>query len=163
MSQKRAAFSMPCAARRSSAPISKSTGRPRIVVRSACDALSAGHEYHQQLFDPVPGRRFHFGPFSCTAGARWRAELLDLVSADENAFQIQAHYLVRIWPEGGTLRWSFLDSDWMKKQAGSLLPTRKLNDRLVISASPDAAHALMLKYGADERALRDVETLTRDE
>jgi hypothetical protein len=33
----------------------------------------------------------------------------------------------------------------------------------LISASPDAAHALMLKYGADERALRDVETLTRDE
>jgi hypothetical protein len=89
------------------------------------------------------------------------AELLDLVSADENAFQLTAHYLVRVWPDGATLRWAFLDSDWMKEQAVRQLPTRKLDDRLLISASPEAAHALMLKYAADDRAVHDTETLTR--
>jgi hypothetical protein len=89
------------------------------------------------------------------------AELLDLVSADDNAFQIQPHHLVRVWPEGATLRWAFLDSDWMKEQAARQLSTRKLEDRLLISASPEAAHALMLKHASDERAIHDTETLTR--
>jgi hypothetical protein len=88
-------------------------------------------------------------------------ELLDLVSADDNAFQIPAHHLVRVWVDGATLRWAFLDSDWMKEQAAETVPTRKLDDRLLITATPEAARALMWKHAGDERAFKEVETLTR--
>jgi hypothetical protein len=104
-----------------------------------------------------------------TAPVRFRAllarmgttELLDLTAADPSAFQIPAHYLVRVWPEDGTLRWAFLDSDWMKEQAGRLLPTRKLDDSTLIAASPEAVRALMWKHAADDRAAGDIQTLLR--
>src|ERR1035438_7285391 len=43
-------------------------------------------------------------------------KLLDLVSANEDAFQIAVHTPMRVWTEGSTLRMALLDSDWLKSE-----------------------------------------------
>jgi len=61
-------------------------------------------------------------------------KLLDVVSANEDPFQIAVHTPVRIWTDGGALRMAFLDSDWIEEQAGRLLPTAPMKDRTLITA-----------------------------
>jgi hypothetical protein len=80
------------------------------------------------------------------------AELLDLVPANDDGFQIPAHLLVRVWPKDSKLRWVFLDSDWLKQQAAQLLATQPSDDRTLITASSDALGDFVLKYGSDPRA-----------
>jgi hypothetical protein len=89
------------------------------------------------------------------------AELLDLVSADDNPFQLQVHTIVRVWPGGNSLKFAFLDSDWLRQQAAKQLATAPTGDRLLITAPGEAVRSLLLKYGADEKAYGAVEVLAR--
>jgi hypothetical protein len=86
-------------------------------------------------------------------------KLLDLVSANEDPFQIAVHTPVRIWTEGSAIRLAFLDSDWLKEQAGQQLPTAQAKDRTLITAPSEAAGAFLTKMGADAKASGKPETL----
>lgn len=88
-------------------------------------------------------------------------EVLDLVAEDNDPFRVPVHVAVRIWPEGSSLRWTFLDSQWLREQAGSLAK-RPVGDRTMLMAPGDAVRELVMKYGADAGAYQgDPETLTR--
>ena len=80
------------------------------------------------------------------------AKFLDLVSKNDDAFQIPAHLLVRVWTGDKTLRWAFLDSDWLKEQAAKQLPVQALEKRTLATASSEAMHAFLLKNAGDDRA-----------
>ena len=88
--------------------------------------------------------------------------LLDLVSADENAFSLNCHAVARVWLEGDRLRVAFLDSEWLENEARQALPSTKVKDGQTLILAPGAAvRAFMLAGGKDERATGDVEELHR--
>ena len=88
-------------------------------------------------------------------------KLLDLVSANEDAFQIAVHTPIRVWTEGSTLRMALLDSDWIKEQSCKQLPTSPANDRILITAPSDAVGNFLAKIGADTKAYGETEVLRR--
>jgi hypothetical protein len=88
-------------------------------------------------------------------------KLLDLVPANEDAFQIVVHTPVRVWTEGNTLRFAFLQSDWLKEQAAKQLPTVPANDRTLIIGPGEAVGRFLAKAGADPRAGDEPEVLHR--
>ena len=81
--------------------------------------------------------------------------ILDLVSANEDAFQIAAHTPVRVWIEGNTLRTVFLESDWLKEQARQQIPVVLTKDRLIMTAPGEAVAKFLAKFGADPKAAGD--------
>jgi hypothetical protein len=87
------------------------------------------------------------------------AKLLDLESSDEDPFQIAIHLPLRVWSDGSTLRFAFLDSDWLKQQAIQDLSAQVINDRTLITGPSAAARAFLAKLGADTRAHSEVRVL----
>ena len=88
-------------------------------------------------------------------------KLLDLVSANEDAWQLAVHTPVRIWTEGSTLRLAFLETDWLKEQALEQLATVPTNDRTLITAPGEAVRNFLVKIGADPKACDEPEVLHR--
>jgi hypothetical protein len=88
-------------------------------------------------------------------------KLLDLVSANEDAFQIAVHTPVRLWMEGNTLRIAFLQSDWLKEQAGRQLPTVPAKDRTLITGPGEAFRNFLAKAGGDPKACDEPDVLHR--
>jgi len=80
------------------------------------------------------------------------AEILDVVEESDDAFQIPAHLMVRVWPEGGVLRFTFLDSKWLRALAAQQLASQPSGDRTLITAPADAVRSFVLRYGADPKA-----------
>ncbi len=89
------------------------------------------------------------------------AKFLDLVPGDDSPFRIAAHTPVRVWTEGTTLRFSFLDSDWLRQQATQQLATQLAEDRTLITAPGESVRHFLMEYGADARAYGEVQTLER--
>ena len=83
------------------------------------------------------------------------ASVLDLTPESSDDFQIAGHALVRIWTGGGTLRWTFLDTEWLRKQAAQLLPNRTDDKRMVLTAPGAAVRAFLAKSGIDDKAHGD--------
>jgi hypothetical protein len=81
--------------------------------------------------------------------------MLDLTPEGSDDFQIAGHALVRIWTGGGTLRWTYLDTEWLRKQASQLLPNRADDKRMVLTAPGAAVRAFVAKYGVDDKAHGD--------
>jgi hypothetical protein len=79
-------------------------------------------------------------------------KVLDLVSANEDPFQVPVHTAVRVWTGDNTLRIAFLQSDWLKEQAKHQLPFVPAADRTLLTAPGDAVRAFLAKAGADPKA-----------
>lgn len=80
------------------------------------------------------------------------AELLDLVSENEAFLQVPVHAVVRVWPEGSLLRWTFLDSKWLREQTGKELVSQPSGDAQLLTSPGEAVRNLLLKYGGDSKA-----------
>jgi len=89
------------------------------------------------------------------------AELLDLVSTNEDPFQLPVHSVLRVWPTGNSLRLAFLDTGWLKQQTARQLPTTTTDGRLLITAPAEAVRAFLIQFGADERAYSEPGILQR--
>jgi hypothetical protein len=89
------------------------------------------------------------------------ASILDLVSKDDAPFHIVAHTPVRVWVQGDTLRFAFLDSDWMIKRATEQLPLQAVDDRTVITAPGPAVRSFLEKHGGSDTAFKETATMTR--
>jgi hypothetical protein len=92
-----------------------------------------------------------------------KASILDLVeNKPDCVFCIPGHAFVRVWLEGTTLRWAFLDSDWLKSQVSEhKLASQLIGNDTVLTASTDSIKNFMLVYGADDRAYGEVHELRR--
>jgi hypothetical protein len=90
-------------------------------------------------------------------------KLLDLVSANEDAWQLPVHTPVRVWTEGSTLRVAFLESDWLKEQASQQVPAVPAEDRTLITAPSDAVREFLMRTAGDPQACDEPEVLTRVE
>jgi hypothetical protein len=80
------------------------------------------------------------------------ASMLDLTPESSDDFQIAGHAVVRIWAEGGVLRWAYLDTEWLRKQASQLLPNRADEKRVVLTGPGSAVRAFVAKFGVDDKA-----------
>jgi hypothetical protein len=80
------------------------------------------------------------------------AEFMDLVSTGDNAFNVPAHMVARVWTDGGGLRWAYLDSDWLKDKAKQTLGTQAAGDRTLITAKGAAVVEFLKKFGVDDKA-----------
>ena|ERR1017187_725574 len=90
------------------------------------------------------------------------ATLLDLSPQDADEFQVPGHALIRIWTTGGSLRWTFLDSEWLRQQAALELPSRaRDNNRMLLTAPAAALRGVLAKYAADDKAHGDIEEWQR--
>ena len=92
-------------------------------------------------------------------------KLLDLVSADDDAFRLSVHTPVRIWTEGATLRIAFLETGWLKEQAARQLSTApaasQVKDRVLITAPGEAVGKFLAKFAADPKACDEPDVLRR--
>jgi len=79
-------------------------------------------------------------------------ELMDIVVTNDNTFSIPVHMLARVWPEGGTLRWVFLDSGWLEDHAKQSLATQEAGDRTVVTTKGAALVQFLKKFAIDEKA-----------
>jgi hypothetical protein len=59
------------------------------------------------------------------------------------------------------LRWTFLDSDWLKQAASQQLAVQPSGDRSLITAPGEAVRQFLLKSGADNRAYSKATVLQR--
>ena len=89
------------------------------------------------------------------------AMVLDVSRDSDDPFMMKLHFAVRVWPEAATLRWTLVDTDWLKEQAVQLLPTQRDGDRTIVSAPGPAVREFLRKFGGDERALGKIESWTR--
>jgi hypothetical protein len=80
------------------------------------------------------------------------AELMDVVSTDDHDLAVAVHLVVRLWPSAGTLKWVYLESDWLKDQAKQALATQPSGGDTLITTPGDAAAQFLKKFGADPRA-----------
>ena len=89
----------------------------------------------------------------------------DFIPADEgnpevhndlyNAHMIPAHTLARVWLEKGTLKFVFLDQDWISHaiESGQIkLAYVKTDNWLVLTAPTQELQAFILKYANDAKA-----------
>jgi hypothetical protein len=91
-----------------------------------------------------------------------RARLLDLSPQDSDDFQVPAHALIRILASSGSLRWTFLDSEWLRQQAAHELPNRARDSgKMLLTAPGGSLRDFLAKYAADDRAHGDVEEWQR--
>ena len=88
------------------------------------------------------------------------AKLLDVVAVDEQVLQVPVHALVRVWQEGDTLRWTFLDSDFVKEKMAGLGGQAIGSGRLVTAATPVIGKAVAT-IASDERAYEKAQVLRR--
>lgn len=88
-------------------------------------------------------------------------KLLDLVSANEDAFQLSVHTPLRVWTEGSTVRVAFPQTSWLKEQALGNLTVAQTKDRTLMTAESDAISAFLVKSVADPRAYEEAEAFHR--
>jgi len=79
------------------------------------------------------------------------ADILDLVIESDDAFQVPAHLMARVWVQGSTLRWIFLDSKWLRGQAANLA-SQPSGTRTLLTAPGDKVRDFVLTYGANDQA-----------
>jgi len=90
------------------------------------------------------------------------AELLDLVSENEAFLQVPVHAVVRVWPEGSLLRWTFLDSKWLREQVGKRLVSQPNGEGQLLTAPGDTVRSVLLEHAADSKAFENApDVLTR--
>ena len=97
-------------------------------------------------------------------GRLWKigdALLLDLVTTNDAPFHLPVHFAMRVWVERDSLRMAFFDTDWFKKLVAEQLANQKVDDRIVITATPAAIRAFYLANAGDEKAHGDADTLHR--
>jgi hypothetical protein len=80
------------------------------------------------------------------------ALVLDLARDTDDPLVLALHFAVRVWPEAGALRWTLVDSDWLKEQAAG---ARRDGDRTIVTGE------FLRRFVADERAHGKVEAWTR--
>jgi hypothetical protein len=80
--------------------------------------------------------------------------ILDLTAANPGAFAVPGHVFLRIRPVAGGLQVQFVDSKWMREQAGRL-PGFVQEGHPVLTAPASQIGALLIQFGFDERALDD--------
>lgn len=85
-----------------------------------------------------------------------QARVMDLAPQDSDDFQTPVHALIRILSSGATLRWTYLDSDWLRQHANGELASRPRDGGKLLLTVPAAQLAAFLaNYAADERAHDD--------
>ena len=77
------------------------------------------------------------------------AELLDITPAEDGDFRVPGHAIARIWT-GGTLRWAFLDSDWLKQQSAQLASRTSGSKMLLLSPGAAIRNFLIATAEKDE-------------
>lgn len=91
-----------------------------------------------------------------------QARLLDLAPQDSDDFQIPGHTLIRVLASGGSLRWTFLDSEWLRQEAAQQLPNRtRDNNKMLLTAPAASLRDFLAKYAADDKAHGDIEEWQR--
>ena len=91
-----------------------------------------------------------------------QARLLDLSPQDSDDFQVAGHALIRILGSNGSLRWTFLDSEWLRQQAAQALPNRTRDSgKLLLTAAAASLRDFLAKYAGDDRSHGDVEEWQR--
>ena len=96
--------------------------------------------------------------------AAGQARVMDLAPQDSDDFQIPGHSFIRIVSSGATLRWAFLDSDWLRQQAARELANRPRDGgKLLLTAPAPPLAAFLANYAADDRAHGDIEEWQRPE
>jgi hypothetical protein len=78
--------------------------------------------------------------------------ILDLVSANDDPFQLAVHMPLRVWIDGTDLRYATLDSGWLKENARKQLAMQDVRDRALITAPGDAVLRFLATYGGADNA-----------
>jgi hypothetical protein len=89
--------------------------------------------------------------------------LLDLVSANEDPFQLRVHTPMRVWVDGATLRFATMNAAWLKEKAGKQLAMQEADGRTLITAPGEAVLRFLLTTGAVDEAYEKPGVLQRQQ
>jgi hypothetical protein len=91
-----------------------------------------------------------------------QARLMDVSPQDSDDFQISGHALIRILSSADTLRWAYLDTDWLRQHAAGELANKPRDGGKLLLTAPTARLASFLaNYAADEQAHAGIEEWKR--
>lgn len=91
-----------------------------------------------------------------------KAEVLDLVeTGSDDPFRISVHTAVRIWVGEHTLKFAWLDSEWLRAEARKQLATQEFDNRSLVTAPADSVARFVLLHADDDRAYKETDTFTR--
>ena len=128
-------------------------GSGTIVIRRGKDTPSVAKVTYS---DDNTHLVFNARPFRAGDGL-----FLDLAPNDSDDFHIPGHALARIWVDGNTLRWGFVDSDWFKQQTGTLPSVQVAEGKTWLTSPGSAVLGALAKYGLNEQAYGKIVTCTR--
>lgn len=75
----------------------------------------------------------------------------------EEPLQVRAHAVVQYWLQGDSLRWTFMDSKWLRARlTESGVPARQMRDGLVLTGGFETVYKALAEYGTDRRSYDDV-------
>jgi len=80
------------------------------------------------------------------------AEVLDVVSDRGDEFHAPVHLWARVWPGAKELRWSWLDSEWLKGRARAELGTQETDSRMILTSPASTLRSFIDRYAGDEQA-----------
>src|SRR5215471_13245818 len=109
-------------------------------------------------------RRIENGSTQTFAGQLFKSgdlRILDLVSANDDPFQLAVHTPLRIWIDGSKMRYATLDSAWLKDNARKLLAVQDVGDRALITAPTDVVLRFLITYGATDAAFEKPSVLLK--
>jgi hypothetical protein len=88
----------------------------------------------------------------------------DLLAGEAWPQLLPFHTFYRVEVDGGVLRFSFLDDDWLKEkiECGEItIPHEIVKDSILLTATTEELQELVLRYGKDEEAFPALEALYR--
>ena len=89
--------------------------------------------------------------------------ILDLVSTNDDPFQLAVHTPMRVWVDGATLRFATLDSDWLQENAHKQLAIQEAGERSLITAPGDTLLRFLIAYGTADNAYGKPEVLEKQQ
>ena len=87
------------------------------------------------------------------------AELVDLVNENDAFLQVPVHAALRVWTQGSQLSWAFLDSKWLREQAGRELAAQASGEAQLLTSPGETVRSVLLKYAGDEKAYENKPTV----
>jgi hypothetical protein len=101
---------------------------------------------YEVIFAPRDGSVLQFEGYLVPAGC---ARILDLQIKKAPEFTIAAHFFVRVERHGDTLRFAFLDSEWLRKQ---ISPETGKRERALLTASSREVRQIVGRYACEDQA-----------
>lgn len=90
-------------------------------------------------------------------------EVMDLIAIRDRTFSVPGHFFLLLQRSGEGVRFQWLDSDWLRKQAATpgVIAHAMVDEKPVLTAESAVLQSFLAKFGLDARAVSGTMELRR--